>query len=109
MARAAVKKTAVPAASESAVIHLPAELGIESADALHRELVSHVEDSAPVVLHASEVARIHTAALQLFCLFCRDRRDGGLQTHWQAPSAALRSAAALLGVSTLMNLAQESH
>lgn len=109
MARNAAKKTAVPAAAEPAVIHLPAELGIESAAELHRELVSHVEDAAPVVLNASDVARIHSAALQLFCLFCRDRRDGGLQTHWQAPSAALRSAAALLGVSTLMNLAQEAH
>lgn len=92
-----------------AVIRLPAELGIESANELHRELVAHVEDPAPVVLEAEDVTRIHTAALQLFCLFCRDRRDQGRQTDWRAPSAALRSAAALLGVTTLLNLAREAH
>ncbi len=92
----------------SAVIRLPAELGIEAASELHRELVAHVEDPAPVVLEAEEVTRIHSAALQLFCLFCRDRRDQGRQTDWREPSTALRSAAALLGVTTLLNLAQEA-
>lgn len=96
-------------ADTAAVIHLPSELGIEAAQSLHQELLAHVEDPTPVVLEAAEVARIHTAALQLFCLFCRDRRDGGLETRWQSPSAPLRAAAALLGVTTLMNLAQDVH
>ena len=93
----------------SAVIHLPADIGIEAACELHRELVAHVEDPAPVVLEADEVARIHTAALQLFCLFFRDRRDNGHQTDWRMPSAALRNAAALLGVTTLLNMSREAH
>lgn len=97
------------ASAAPAVIRLPAELGIESASDLHRELLALVEDPSPVVIEASEVARVHTAALQLFCLFCRDRRDGGRLTHWQAPSAALRGAASLLGVSSLMNLQPEMH
>lgn len=92
----------------SAVIRLPAELGVEAASALHRQLSAHLEDAEPVTLDAREVAHIHTAALQLFCLFCRDRRDGGRATHWQAPSNAMRAAAALLGATTLMNLAQET-
>ncbi|MGQ0700071.1 MAG: STAS domain-containing protein [Panacagrimonas sp.] len=91
-----------------ALIHLPAELGIEAAAELHRELVAHLDDAASVVLEAAAVTRIHTAVLQLFCLFCRDRRGAGHETHWQAPSEALRSAAALLGVTTLMNLTQEA-
>lgn len=100
---------ALPASAyASAVIRLPAELGIEAATELHRELVAHVEDPAPVVLEAEEVARIHTAALQLFCLFCRDRRDQGRVTDWRAPSNALRAAAALLGVTTLLNMSQEA-
>lgn len=90
-----------------ATIKLPAELGIEGATDLHRELVSHVDDTVPVVLDAADVARIHTAALQLFCLFCRDRSNDGLETHWQAPSAALKSAAALLGVTAMLNLGRE--
>lgn len=92
-----------------AVIRLPAELGIESASDLHRELAARVDDAEPVVLDGSEVARVHTASLQLVCLFCRDRRNGGRETHWKAPSTALKSAAALLGVTTLMNLAKEVH
>lgn len=98
-----------PTAYASAVIRLPAELGIEAASELHRELVAHVDDPAPVVLEAEEVARIHTAALQLFCLFCRDRRDAGRRTDWRAPSNAMRAAAALLGVTTLLNMSQDAH
>lgn len=97
-----------PLTIAAAVIHLPAELGIESAADLHRELVAHVDDVQPVVLEAAAVSRIHTAALQLFCLFCRDRRNSGHETRWQEPSSALRSAAALLGVTSLMDLAQDS-
>lgn len=92
----------------SAVIHLPADIGIEAASELHRELVGHVDDPAPVVLEAGEVARIHTAALQLFCLFCRDRRAQGRRTDWRAPSNAMRAAAALLGVTTLLNMSLEA-
>ncbi len=92
----------------SAVIQLPADIGIEAASELHRELVSHVDDPAPIVLEASEVARIHTAALQLFCLFCRDRRSQGRRTDWRAPSNAMRAAATLLGVTTLLNMSREA-
>jgi anti-anti-sigma regulatory factor len=97
-----------PSAVTTAVIPLPAELGIEAASELHRELIAHVDDPAPVVLDAAEVARIHTAALQLFCLFCRDRRAQGYRTDWRAPSNAMRAAAALLGVTTLLNMSQEA-
>lgn len=97
-----------PLTATGALIHLPAELGIEAAADLHRQLIGHVDDASPVVLDGAAVARIHTAALQLFCLFCRDRRSAGHETHWRAPSAALRSAAALLGVTTLMSLARET-
>ena len=93
-----------PTAPAAAAIRLPAELGIEAAGELYRELLAHVEDAAPVVLDGGEVTRVHGAALQLFCLFCRERRDGGRITHWQAPSVALRSAAELLGLADLMNL-----
>jgi anti-anti-sigma regulatory factor len=98
-----------PSAYATAVIRLPADIGIESASELHRSLVAHVDEPAPVVLEAAEVARIHTAALQLFCLFCRDRRAAGRQTDWRASSNAMRAAAALLGVTTLLNMSQEAH
>ena len=91
----------------SAPLHLPADLGIENAMELKGALLSRLDDEAPVVLDAADVARVHTAALQLFCMFCRDRRSAGRETRWQRPSAALRNAAALLSVTTLLQLARE--
>lgn len=88
-------------------VHLPAELGIENASETYEQLLSHVDDDRTVVLDASDVARVHTAALQLFCMFCQDRRNTGRETRWSKPSTSLKSAAALLGVTTLLQLARE--
>lgn len=73
----------------STVMKLPAELGIEMAPELQRELLERLDQPAPVVLGARDVARVHTAALQLFCMFCRDRREAGRDTRWQEPSEAM--------------------
>ncbi len=88
-------------------VRLPPDLGIEGASQLYGQLLAHVDSDAPVVLDASQVSRIHTAALQLFCMFCQDRRNAGHETHWTHPTEALKSAAALLGVTTLLQLARE--
>ncbi len=101
------RSAAAPAAATS-TIRLPAELGIEQAAALKLQLAAQLEVQAPVELDAREVQRIHTAALQLFCLFCRDRRSAGRAVLWQQPSAVLRSAAALLGMTTLLQLARDT-
>ena len=76
---------------------------------LHQQLCAAVDDPRTVVLEGRDVRDIHTAALELFCLFCRDRRDAGRVTRWQEPSDALRAAAALLGITSLMALAQVSN
>jgi anti-anti-sigma regulatory factor len=88
----------------SAAVPLPPELGIDQADSLRGILMARVDDEQPVQLDASEIQRIHTAALQLFCMFCRDRRSAGRETVWHEPSPVLRSAAALLGATTLLSL-----
>jgi ABC-type transporter Mla MlaB component len=93
--------------NESTEIRLPADLGIEQAAPLKATLIAHLEEAAPVVLNGAEVQRLHTAAMQLFCLFCRDRRGNGREVLWQQPSAALRSAAALLGATTLLQMSGE--
>lgn len=89
------------------IIRLPNDLGIEQAEGLRQTLLPRLEAKGPVILQASEVDRIHTAALQLFCMFCRDRRAAGRETRWQSASPALRQAAALLGMTTLLQLSQE--
>lgn len=88
----------------SAAIALPPELGVEQADSLRGILMERIDDESAVQLNASEIQRIHTAALQLFCMFCRDRRSAGRDTVWHEPSPVLRSAAALLGATTLLSL-----
>ena len=93
--------------SDDDTIPLPAELGIEQAASWRTRLLRAVDSPGTVTLDARDVSQVHTAALQLFCMFCHDRRTAGRDTRWKEPSAALRSAAALLGVTTLLQLAQK--
>ncbi|ROH90804.1 STAS domain-containing protein [Stagnimonas aquatica] len=105
--RSAVAQTSPrtpPAPAGVACIPLGAELGIEEASGLHRQLLGAVDEPGPVELQAGEVRAVHTAALELFCLFCRDRRAAGRETRWSEPSEALRSAATLLGMNSLLGL-----
>lgn len=97
-----------PGPGAQTVLRLPAELGIEQAESLKAELCAALADDEPVAIDARDLQRIHTAALQLFCLFCRDRRNAGRRVEWQQPSAALRSAAAMLGMTTLLLLSRET-
>ena len=93
--------------TSGASVSLPADLGIDVAASLYRDLLAQVDNPGLVTLDAQDVARIHTAALQLFCMFCQDRRAAGRETNWRQPTEALRSAAALLGVTTLLQLARQ--
>lgn len=109
--------TADPALAQAAVapprrrrrakpIRLPAELGIDQVGALKAQLGRLLEQPAKVVFDAAEVERVHSAALQLFCLFCRDRRAASREIEFARPSPALRSAAVLLGAATLLQIAK---
>jgi len=87
-------------------VKLDAELGIEKVRPLHQQLLARLNDADVVRIDSSEVERIHGAAMQLFCLFCLDRRGSGRDVEFVKPSEALRNAAALLGATTLLNLAK---
>ena len=103
------RKTAVRStAAQESHINVGSQLGIEDAASLHQQLCAAVDEPRTVVLEGRDVSDIHTAALELFCLFCRDRRSAGRETRWQEPSETLRAAAALLGITSLMSLAQTS-
>lgn len=103
--KTAVRSSAALAGTSTEnLIHLGSQLGIEDAAALHQQLCTAVDDPRTVVLEGHDVRDIHTAALELFCLFCRDRSSAGRVTRWQQPSETLRSAAALLGITGLMAL-----
>lgn len=104
--RAKTARTAKPHRSSSSV-PIPAELDVDQADSLKQLLLTTMDRDEVVTLDAAEVRRIHTAALQVFCMFCRDRRAAGREVRWNRPSEALRSAAALLGATTLLSFGQE--
>lgn len=91
----------------SSPLKLPAELGIEQVSDLRQQLGERFALAKAVVIDAADVQRVHTAVIQLFCLFCRDRRNAGREVQWQQPSEAMRNAAAVLGVTTLLQIAQE--
>jgi ABC-type transporter Mla MlaB component len=96
------RKSAAPAD-----LRLPPQLLIDSIADLKHQLEPLLDKPGKVVLDAADVERTHTAALQLFCLFCRDRNANGREVEFARPSAALRSAASLLGTASLLHLTQE--
>lgn len=91
--------------TESSRLALPAVLGIEQAAALHAQLAPLLDHAGPVTLEGAEVERLHTATLQVLAAFVRTRHKAGRATAWQAPSLALRQAAARLGLEPLLGLA----
>ena len=94
------------ATAAPADLRLPPQMAIDNVGELKLQLAPLLDKPGTVVLDAAEVERVHTAAMQLFCLFCRDRSAGGREVEFARPSAALRSAAELLGTSSLLRLAQ---
>lgn len=97
MARSRSKNATTP-------ISLQADLGIEQAPALQAELARRLEQREPVQIDASQVRRLHTASMQLLCLFCRDRREAGRAVEFVRPSEGLRQAATLLGAAGLLQI-----
>jgi anti-anti-sigma regulatory factor len=93
------------AAGLSGPVRLPAHVGIEQVGALRAQLAGRLGDPACVVLDGADVESIHGAALQLLCLYCRDRSAMGREFEFASPSPALRSAAALLGAASLLRIA----
>lgn len=86
-------------------LDLAADLGIEHSSALKTQLLEVHECDGKVELNASKVERIHGAALQLFCLFFREREAAGRETVFVRPTRTLQSAAAVFGVSDLLHTA----
>ncbi|MBD8634358.1 STAS domain-containing protein [Stenotrophomonas sp. 169] len=85
-------------------VDLGEDLGIESSTELKNRLAPLLAEAAPVVLDASRVSRIHTAAVQVLCAFVHDRRSAGRPTQFSGCTATFSDAARLLGVSQALGL-----
>lgn len=97
------KETEMQRATES--VELPSDLGIESIADLSELLAPKLRSEAAVIIDAHAVARVHSATLQLLCMFCSGRRKAGRDTEWFEPSDALRQAASMLSLTPLLQLA----
>jgi len=102
------KAATVDAAADTsrAPIAIPAENGMDETMALRALLAPHV-DEASVTLDGSQVQRVHTGAMQLFLMFCRERAAAGRETVWHDPSAPLHAAARVLGITQALHLPRE--
>lgn len=98
------KETEVQSAIES--VELPPDLGIESIADLSELLAPRLRSEAAVIIDAHAVARVHSAALQLLCMFCNGRRKAGRDTQWLEPSETLRQAATMLSLTPLLQLVE---
>ena len=90
----------------STLQRIPCEesLDITTVTELHSLLVQVLAAKQPVVLEGAEVTRVDTAALQVLSAFFQDARAQGISVCWQAPSETLRHSAALLDLTTLLEL-----
>ena len=86
-----------PQAGETPLVFEPV-LEIADARHLYSELNAALADAKALVLDASRVQRVDTAALQLLAAFARATHAAGLPLRWHAASAALCEAVALLGL-----------
>jgi ABC-type transporter Mla MlaB component len=86
---------------------LAAECTVAEADALKAELARRLQEPEPVTVDVSALQRIDTAGLQLLAAFVRDRRTAGRAVAWRGRAPALESAAGLLGLHDMLELAGE--
>ena len=93
---------AVSSTAENAIA-LAGMCTVREAAALKQALMQLMEKQE-VVIDASNLERIDTAAVQLLCAFVRDRAAASRKVSWAGESATLRDAARLLGVSDMLAL-----
>ncbi|MCC7635261.1 STAS domain-containing protein [Stenotrophomonas rhizophila] len=85
-------------------VALGGDLGIETSTELKTRLAPLVDQPGQLTLDASEVSRIHTAAMQVLCAFVHARHQAGHRTAFDACTATFRDAARLLGVTQALGL-----
>lgn len=83
---------------------LPAKLDVQGVSKLYQLLAPLANSDGPVVLAAAAVSQVHTAGLQVLAAFVRVRAAGRAPTLWQEPSATLRAAIELAGLSAELGL-----
>lgn len=85
-------------------LQLASNLDITGARNLHALLGKAMKRKPPLILDASQVERIDTAALQILAAFCHSLRESDIELSWDNPSINLRRAAESMGLSTVLGI-----
>ncbi len=80
------------------------DLGIETTSELKQQLAPHLGQSGELRVDASQVARVHTASIQVLCAFALARRQAGHATVFDNATGTFHDAARLLGVLQTLGL-----
>lgn len=101
---APARERQAPSEAEAAVcrIELGPALVLATATELHGRLAGLLAEPAPVVLDVAAVTRIDTAGLQLLHAFIEARRTEQRDSRWENLGAAVRDAAKLLGLQSML-------
>lgn len=83
---------------------LDANLGIEAADELKAHLAGRLADRDAVQLDAGQVARVHSASVQVLCAFFRDRARSGKATRIDPVAPELQTAVRTLGLQQALGI-----
>ncbi len=93
---------------QTTTLLLDHRLDLGEARALADRLGAALAENAPIVLDGSQVEQIDGASLQLLLAMRQTAHQEGLSLDWRKPSARLREAAALLGLTGPLGLGEES-
>ena len=85
-------------------VALAQDLGIESTSDLKQQLATHLPQAGELRVDASQVGRVHTAAMQVLCAFVLARQHAGNNTVFDNATDTFRDAARLLGVLRTLGL-----
>ena len=77
---------------------------VAEAASLKERLAPLLQTPLPVTLDINALQRIDTAGLQVITAFVRERAARGLAIEWQGTAPVLRTAAGLLGLTSLLKL-----
>ncbi len=90
--------------SEITRVDLEDTFDITVAEKYRTKLLEALSGSKPIELNAEKIERADTSALQVLCAFFKDAKAQGIDVSWVKPTQAMKEAAQLLGLLSILEL-----
>lgn len=101
-----MKRTEKKQARKAAAYDLGGDLTIRSVQAHKEGLNALLADDGTVTLEATAIKHVDTAGLQLVAAFIVQMLGAGRELRWNQPASPLTEAAASLGLTSALQLAE---